>query len=302
MHSLAIVVPAYKKTFLREVLDSIARQTDQNFTLYIGDDHSPENLQDICAEFETRINLNYIRYEENWGGKDLPAHWERCIDESQEPYIWLFSDDDVMPEDAVQRINAAIREKKRSFYRFPLSITDEQLNVVYNAPAFRHATDTAESFLNEKFSGERPSAAIEFVFCRELYEKGKKFVHFPVAWSSDDATWFRYAFLGEGIVNLPGKAVCWRQSGGTNISTNPALNQEKMNATTRFMTWLRQEMTIHDMPCTAEFLRNLKKYIKTVLTISLNKKFSTKELVCLCRALAAFDRKLAFQIFLKYFV
>ena len=40
-NNLAIVIPAYKSTFLPAALDSIAAQTCQDFTLYIGDDCSP---------------------------------------------------------------------------------------------------------------------------------------------------------------------------------------------------------------------------------------------------------------------
>ena len=302
MHSLAIIVPAYKALFLKKTLECMAGQTDKNFSLYVGDDCSPENLRAVCDEFDDTLELHYIRYDKNLGGSDLAAHWERCIDESREPYIWLFSDDDTMPCDAVQRINTAIAARKKAFYRLPLEVIGEQGERIFEAPAFEGENDTALTFLCEKFSGRRPSAAIEFVFARELYLAAGRFVHFPVAWSSDDATWFRYALRAGGIENLPGKAVGWRQSGGANISTNPRLNKEKMRATTLFIKWLHDEMILQEIPFTREFGKNLKKYIKTILSVSLGRKFSTGELWGLCRQIAAFDRRLALKIFLKYVV
>lgn len=96
-NNLAIVIPAYKSTFLAAALDSIAVQTCQDFTLYIGDDNRPNHLGAIVDRYRDRINLVYHRFDTNLGGKDLVAQWERCIDMSQgEEWIWLFSDDDVM--------------------------------------------------------------------------------------------------------------------------------------------------------------------------------------------------------------
>lgn len=37
MKKLAIIIPAYKPRFLQETLDSIAKQNNHEFTVYIGD-------------------------------------------------------------------------------------------------------------------------------------------------------------------------------------------------------------------------------------------------------------------------
>ena len=57
--AIAIVIPAFKALYLRDALLSLAKQTDQRFCVYIGDDASPENLENICHEFSTQINLVY---------------------------------------------------------------------------------------------------------------------------------------------------------------------------------------------------------------------------------------------------
>lgn len=103
---MAIVIPAYKGRFLKETLDSIAVQAHKDeFVLYIGDDASPERLDKIVESYQNKVNLVYHRFSENMGGKDLVAHWERCIQLSAEPFIWLFSDDDLMPADGVWNVS-----------------------------------------------------------------------------------------------------------------------------------------------------------------------------------------------------
>ena len=40
MKTLAIIIPAYKGRFLGEALESLARQSCMDFTVYVGDDCS----------------------------------------------------------------------------------------------------------------------------------------------------------------------------------------------------------------------------------------------------------------------
>jgi len=60
-NNLAIVIPAYKSTFLAAALDSIAAQTCKDFTLYIGDDCSPNNLGEIVDRYMDKINYLCVR-------------------------------------------------------------------------------------------------------------------------------------------------------------------------------------------------------------------------------------------------
>ena len=114
-NKLAIVIPAYKATFLAAALDSIAAQTCQDFTLYIGDDCSPHQLGEIVERYRNKINLVYKRFDTNLGGKDLVAQWERCIDMSQdEEWIWLFSDDDVMEPQCVEEFYKTIMDNPQT--------------------------------------------------------------------------------------------------------------------------------------------------------------------------------------------
>ena len=93
---IAIVIPAYKFRFLRQTLDSIVVQTCRSFTVYIGDDASPQNLKEIVSDYADKMNIVYRRFDTNLGGVDLPGHWDRCIALAKEPVVWFFSDDDLM--------------------------------------------------------------------------------------------------------------------------------------------------------------------------------------------------------------
>lgn len=67
---IAIVIPAYKCRFLRQTLDSIVVQTCRSFTVYIGDDASPQNLKEIVSDYADKMNIVYRRFDTNsgWSG------------------------------------------------------------------------------------------------------------------------------------------------------------------------------------------------------------------------------------------
>lgn len=220
---LAIVIPAYKSAFLEQALESIACQSDKNFRLYIGDDCSQQKLEEIVAKYQNRIDLVYHRFENNLGGHDLVAQWERCIAMTEgEPYIWLFSDDDVVDSDCVTRFNLLpVDIKENSIIHFDVRVIDENSNLVEECPTFP-AKLNAESYLNEKLHGNIVSYVVEFIFPRKIYEDVGGFQNFDLAWGSDFMTWIKMAAkASNGIVTISDSSskVNWRKS-GENISPN----------------------------------------------------------------------------------
>lgn len=170
---MAIVIPAYKGRFLKETLDSIAVQAHKDeFVLYIGDDASPERLDKIVESYQNKVNLVYHRFSENMGGKDLVAHWERCIQLSAEPFIWLFSDDDLMPADGVERVMEVLsrpHHQRGYFFRFPLAVIDgENKRIRANRP-LEEGSVSCYRLLLDKLQGKIDSAAVEYVFSRGRY-------------------------------------------------------------------------------------------------------------------------------------
>lgn len=221
-NNLAIVIPAYKATFLAAALDSIAAQTCHDFTLYIGDDCSPNHLGEIVDRYRDKINLVYHRFDTNLGGKDLVAQWERCIDMSQgEEWIWLFSDDDVMEKNCVEEFYKLSEDVRRNYVvHFDINVIDEH-NKIVDGVSLRHYPKRLSGlgFMNEKLSGRIVSYVVEYIFPRKLFMETGRFANFDLAWGSDILTWFRMANHCSGIysINANQAHVNWRKS-NENIS------------------------------------------------------------------------------------
>lgn len=219
---LAIIIPAYKPDYLEQTLDSIAGQTDKRFHLYIGDDCSPSDLYSIVKRYEDKIPLTYHRFEKNIGGEDLVKHWHRCIDLSEgQPYLWLFSDDDIMDSNCVEEFNKLPQKIKDSslihFNIRRINSKNKETPTISNLGEFPE-TMTCSEYIKAKRSGKVVSYVVEFIFPRTVYVSENGFENFDLAWGADFMTWIKFSStLPNGIFTVPNAKVNWRFS-DVNIS------------------------------------------------------------------------------------
>ena len=241
-NKLAIIIPAYKSFYFEQTLQSFANQSNKHFTIYIGDDNSPEDIESIVLKFKDTLNIKYKKFKDNLGGISLTKQWERCIELSHEEWIWLFSDDDLVDGDCVDKFYKSLDDSSQ-FYKFQTKIIDTKNNSIggkYDKINSFTNTISSNEFITNRLSckGFR-SFAVEYVFSRELFLKNK-FIDFPLAWASDDATWFNYS-LKQGYIKCIPSYVSWRAS-NLNISTsrkNKEINKKKIQASKEYCIWLK---------------------------------------------------------------
>lgn len=289
---LAIVIPAYKTRHLRETLESLARQTDQRFTLYVGDDASPEPVGDCVREYESRIRLRYKRFAENLGGKSLIEHWARCIALTEgEPWLWLFSDDDTLETDCVSAFYCAIaRPDTPDLLRFPLEIIDEKGVFQCEPPTHPWFEREAELLRALLMDRQRQWRAPDHVFTRRAYERLGGFVDLPRGMYSDYATWLKFSSLS-GVRSILGAKVRWRtHSQSISTSTFGTGNRVRFQATMGYLRWLAdwarqrpdlqpvfstwapiafpQELGFYSPPCTARECVHAWRELSTVFAVA----------------------------------
>lgn len=191
---LAIVIPYYKKVFFEETLESLAKQKDKRFKVYIGDDASPESPLSILEKYKDKFDFVYHRFEKNLGGIALVQQWERCIDLIEnEEWIMLLGDDDFLEETVVASWykDYPIFSKKSNVVRFATKSVNMLLDKVsdsFKHPIWEKATDA----YFRRFKGLTRSTLSEYIFSKETYLK-LGFYDFPLAWHSDDAAWLSFS-------------------------------------------------------------------------------------------------------------
>lgn len=211
---LAIVIPYYKLTFFEATLDSLDNQIDKRFNVYIGDDASPENPEELLSQYKGKFNFLYKRFESNLGGISLVKQWERCIALSDtEEWLMVLGDDDFLDNNVVKELYAFISERKylnTDLIRFNLKAIDNIGNIIpRNFEYEKH--ETSQKLLKRILNPNEIITASEFVFSRKVYTDKKGFVNYPLAWFSDYATWLLFSEKS-GIFNITTASVFWRLS------------------------------------------------------------------------------------------
>lgn len=242
-HQLAIVLAAYKPDFLIEAVNSVLNQSDQRFNLYIFDDSSPHDLENLLKHIKSE-KYNYHKFENNVGRNSIVKQWERCIENTcNEEWIWIFSDDDVMDPQCVQQFyQTRNRYPGYNSYRFNTRKIKEDGEVIRE----NHFPEvlSAEEFLNIKLAYKQESYIIETIFSRQIYQKIGGIPDMPLAWASDDIFTVKLAKEG-GVRRIDDAFVNWRYS-TVNISgaNNKKGAFEKMKASRKFVHWIYRQPNI----------------------------------------------------------
>lgn len=232
------MIPAYKGLYLDAALASLAGQTNKGFRVIVGDDCSPDDIESICARYAGQLDLQYTRFPDRLGGRDLVGQWMRCISLGSSPWVWLFSDDDLADRDCVEAFyRTRDTNTSTAVFRFQTRVIDGDGECIRLSPPHPDA-ETAAEFLYHRVRGVRDSFAAEYVFRRSRLEELGGFQRFPSAWGSDDATWATMAASSE-IRSIPGACVGWRES-AINLSARTAGTLHKVLAIAQWAIWLRK--------------------------------------------------------------
>ncbi len=191
---LAIVIPYFKATYFGETIDSLASQSNLNFKVYIGDDHSPDPPDGMLEKLEQKVEVIYHRFAENLGGTNLVAHWERCLDLVEESsWICILGDDDCLSENFVEEFYQhldRLESENLDLLKYGVEIINEHSEVTKEIMPEKELS--AAAAFTEKFYGEGHSSLSEFVFSKKAYNT-YGFRNYPLAWCSDDMAWLDFS-------------------------------------------------------------------------------------------------------------
>ena len=102
---ISIVIPVYPMhghgaAMLTELLDSLQKQTYQEYEVIVSDDSSDTSLQDICGNYES------VKYYRNPGAKGACSNLNNAIRHSKGSIIKpMFQDDQFLDTDALEKIS-----------------------------------------------------------------------------------------------------------------------------------------------------------------------------------------------------
>ncbi|WP_423818462.1 glycosyltransferase family 2 protein [Salinimicrobium sp. TIG7-5_MAKvit] len=237
MKMLAIVIPFYKIKFFEETIASLEKQTNDNFNVYIGNDNSPEDPEEIIDSFRKDLDITYKKFRDNLGGNSLSAHWERCIEMTgEEEWIMVLGDDDVLQDNVISSWydHLDLFISKTNLVRFSsklISGTGEEISGNFHHPTW----ETAPDAYFRKHQNITRSSLPEYIFSKEAFQK-QGFHDFPLAWHSDDRAWLEFA--GNLPIYTINEATVLIRVSPASISGNNENVHQKTQATKEFLEYL----------------------------------------------------------------
>lgn len=216
---LAVIIPYYKKTFFQETLRSLANQTNKNFSVYIGNDASPEDPLELIHQFSNELDITYRRFNVNLGQKCLPEHWDRCIDlAGKEEWLMILGDDDYLSNNFVEEFYKNLKDIKvlnLQVVRFASVIVNDLAKMQSNVYLHPKLEKSTNFFYRKFFEKSTRGSLSEQIFSRKAYEING-FRKFPLGWGTDNLAWLEFSNFGN--IFTINEAVAYIRMSNENIS------------------------------------------------------------------------------------
>ena len=98
---VSIITPAYNcAKFIGESIDSVIKQTYENWEMIIVDDCSTDNTDEIINKYTADARIKYIKLKENAGAANAR---NRAMQEAQGKYMAFLDSDDIWRKDKLQK-------------------------------------------------------------------------------------------------------------------------------------------------------------------------------------------------------
>lgn len=181
----SILIPAYKKHYLKEAIESCLNQTYSNFEIIIVNDASPENLDEVVSDFSDE-RIKYYRNENNCGAIDVVDNWNKCLGYSTGDYVLCMGDDDRLLPDCLKEYFALISKYPGLGLYHGWTELIDQNSCFYDIQPPRPEYENVYSLIWNRWNNRALQFIGDFLFDADLLKKNNGFYSLPLAWGSDD--------------------------------------------------------------------------------------------------------------------
>lgn len=210
IYKFSILIPAYKKRYLRECIDSILSQTYSNFEIIILNDDSPDGLDEVVENYRDE-RINYYCNPRNVGAVDVVDNWNKCLELSSGDYIICMGDDDKLRTDCLASYAHMIEAYPDISVFHTRSLIIDEESVPYALTAARAEYETVYDYMFNCLMNPTVQFVGDFLYKADDLKKNGGYYKFPLAWGSDYVTSYIAASKG-GIVHTNVPLFCYRQN------------------------------------------------------------------------------------------
>lgn len=235
---VTIAIPAYKKAFLANAIESVLKQTYTNIELIIVNDKSPEDIDSVIKQFHDS-RIKYYKNEFNIGGKDPVANWNKCLSYATGDFFALLCDDDLYETTFIEELlKLAQKYPQTNVFRTRVGVinsTNQYRDLYPTSPEWESTID----YIWHLSNNYRRQTISEFMYRIQPILDIGGYTSLPKAWCADFVSVLRFSQKG-GIVSSPQILTKFRMS-GINISTaDNKFIKEKIEAQIKYTTWIKK--------------------------------------------------------------
>jgi glycosyltransferase involved in cell wall biosynthesis len=129
MPQFTVIIPNYNHAaFLRQRIDSVIQQTEQDFELIILDDASTDSSREIIEQYRKHPKVSAILYNPTNTGSPF-LQWRKGIEAAKGEWIWVAESDDLASTGFLQAaLAASLRNPELNLFYSDACIIDENGN------------------------------------------------------------------------------------------------------------------------------------------------------------------------------
>ncbi len=207
----SILLPTYKRRYLKECIESILAQTYPNWELIIVNDASPEDIDSVVQSYADE-RIRYYKNAHNFGAVRLVEQWNHCLDYAQGKYVICMGDDDRLMPDCLNTYAQLIsRYPKVEILHGQTDLIDENGELIAHTEP-RPEVESAMSLLYHRSKNVYRHQYIgDFCYMTAPLKARGGYYYLPLAWGSDDISAV-VASIPHGIVNTQEVVFLYRQN------------------------------------------------------------------------------------------
>lgn len=234
---VTIAIPAFKRHWLSEAIQSALNQDYHKIELIIVDDCSPQNLKEVVSPFLSDSRVRYYKNEKNLGSESIVLNWNRCLEYAKGEYFVLLCDDDMLQPNFVSSLLGL-------FFAYPASNVSHARKWNLNETGEKIESplwpeyETGEQFLIQRLSKNRHHTISEFLIKTTALKTLGGYVVFPSGFYSDNASIIQLSQVG-GIASSKECLMTFRCSDEhITGSTSPKNCWDKYLAAIAYWNWI----------------------------------------------------------------
>ena len=181
------ILPAYKKKYLKNAIDSILAQSFGNFELIIVNDASPEDIDSVINQYSD-CRIQYHRNKTNIGGVNLVKQWNHCLSFATGEFVILATDDDEYAPDYLEKMSILVYKYPHvNAFRPRITHIDENNNQS-GIECYMAEFSNRNLFLYFFFKRYISTGIGFWIFRRSKLLEVGGYQSMPAAWFADDVT------------------------------------------------------------------------------------------------------------------